>query len=252
MSQAIDFSPGGYRYLPGGFQYCAAVQALPGHGIERVALERPVPMAQGFALIEAYLQQQGRPLGSLCAIEMRSPAPMAEPEFVAFNRAYVQTLERWGLYRDERNPVARCNLIPATDAPAEASLHAFSHTVPAPAARVGDFISSGAAECPDRPNYRASIVRLGETSPDALRDKLRFALGDLESRLVALGLQWRDVAQTRLYTVHDLHPFFGPEFAARGALAGGLQWHWVRPPVQDLEIELDALRVSTQRLLPAG
>lgn len=256
MAQPVDFLPGGYRYLPGGFQYSAAVQALPGFRIERVALETPVPLVQGFALVEAYLQRLGRPTSALCAMELRSAAPMAEPEFIAFNRLYVQTLERWGLFRDDRNPVARCNLIPAADAPAEAVLHAFSHTVPLgqgeASSRVGDFISSGAAECPDRPNYRASIVRLGETTPDALRDKLSFALGDLESRLVGLGVGWRDVAQTRLYTVHDLHPLLGPEFAARGALAGGLCWHWVRPPVQDLEIEIDALRVGTQRLLAAG
>ncbi len=252
MLQPVEFLPGGYRYLPGGFQYSAAVQALPGFVIDRVVLDRPIPLAQGFAQIEAHLQRRGRPTAALCAIELRSPAPMAEPAFVAFNRVYVQTLERWGLFRDDINPVARCNLIPEANAPAEASLYAFSYTVPGASGSVADFVSSGAAECPDRPNYRDTIVRLGETSPDAMRDKLRFALGDLESRLQALGLAWSDVAQTRLYTVRDLHACIGPEFAARGALAGGLTWHWVRPPVIDLEIEIDALRVGTQHLLPVA
>ena len=252
MSEPIAFLPGQYRYLPGGFQYSAAVQALPGHAIERVALERLLPMAQGFDAIEDWLRRMGRPLTALCAIEMRSPAPMSEPEFIAFNRHYVQTLERWGLYRDERNPVARCNLIPEVAPPEQASLYAVSYTVPAGAARVGDFVSSGAAECPDRPNYRETIVRLGETSPDALGEKLRFALDDLASRLHALGLDWSDVAHTRLYTVHDLHHLVGAELARRGALNGGLGWHWVRPPVQDIEIEIDARRVACERLWPAA
>lgn len=252
MSQPVDFLPGQYRYLPGGFQYSAAVQALPGHALERVTLDRPLPLAQGFERIEAHLRQLGRPTTALAAIELRSPAPMSEPEFIAFNRVYVQTLERWGLFRDDINPVARCNLIPEADGPDQPSLYAFSYTVPAAAARVGDFITSGAAECPDRPNYHESIVRLGETSPDALRDKLRFALGDLESRLVALGLGWADVAQARLYTVHDLHHLMASEWAERGALRGGLGWHWVRPPVQGLEIEIDARRIGCERLLTLG
>ena len=61
-------------------------------------------------------------------------------------------------------------------------------------------------------------ARLPVKTPYTLCDMAGDALGVLD----ALGLQWRDVAQTRLYTVHDLHPLFGPEFAARGALAGGL------------------------------
>lgn len=250
MSPAIDFLPGQYRYLPGGFQYSAAVQALPGHAIERVILEKPLPLAQGFECIQSYLQRVGRPITSLAAMELRSAAPMAEPEFIAFNRVYVQTLARWGLFRDDANPVARCNLIPHANGPAEPSLYAFSHTVPSTPARVADFITSGAAECPDRPNYRDNIVRLGDTSPDALRDKLRFALDDLESRLLALGVTWRDATQARLYTVHDLHHLMASEWSRRGALNGGLNWHWVRPPVQDLEIEIDARRVGVERLLP--
>jgi hypothetical protein len=177
---------------------------------------------------------------------------MSEAEFIAFNRAYVQTLADWGLFKDERNPVARCNLVPVTDAPAQAGFYAFSYTVPATEqTRVQDFVVSGAAECPDRPNYREHIVRLGETSADALAEKLRFALGDLESRLVALDLGWPDATETRLYTAHMLSTI-QEELAARGAAAGGVGWHCVRPPIRDLEIEVDARRTSCERLLAVG
>lgn len=249
MSKPVTFLPGQYRYLPGGFQYSAAVQALPGHALARVRLEQPLPLAMGFERIETHLRQLGRPTTALAAIELRSPAPMSEPEFIAFNRVYVQTLERWGLFRDDINPVARCNLIPEANGPEQPSLYAFTYTVPVASGPVDDFITSGAAECPDRPNYHESIVRLGETSPDALRDKLRFALGDLESRLVALDLSWADISQARLYTVHDLHHLMASEWATRGALHGGLGWHWVRPPVKGLEIEIDARRITSEYLL---
>ncbi|MBL0421082.1 hypothetical protein JI739_12055 [Ramlibacter sp. AW1] len=248
-----DFTPGSYRYIEGGFQYSAAVQALPGFAIERVRLERPLPLEQGFAAIEDYLRARGRPLTALCACELRSPQAMSEAEFVAFNRRYVRTLADWGLLRDERNPVARCNLVPVVDQPAQAVLYAFSHTVQAPApapapARVRDFVVSGAAECPDRPNYREHIVRLGETTPDALAEKLHFAMDDLGSRLATLGLQWSDVMEMRLYTAHALDTLWS-ELAARGGLAGGVGSHHVRPPILDLEIEVDARRTSCERLL---
>lgn len=252
QTQTIAFPAGNYHYLAGGFQYSAAVIADDGHIIERARFRRPVALAEGFARIRAHLTSLGRPLTALCACELRSPVPMDEPTFIAFNRAYVGPLAEWGLFKDDVNPVARCNLVPAFDAPREPSFHAFSYTLPAPSSGGSrDFVTSGAAECPDRPGYRDRIVRLGETSAQALTDKLRFALGDLESRFVLMGIDWADVADTRLYTVHDLHHAMQRELAERGALAGGLGWHWVRPPVKDLEIEIDARSVSRETLLAA-
>lgn len=251
MPQTTPFPAGNYHYLPGGFQYSAAVIADTGYQIERVRLRRVLPLEEGFALIRNHLTALGRPLTALCACELRSPAPMAEPDFIRFNRAYVEPLTDWGLFKNDVNPVARCNLVPAVHAPAASGFYAFSYTVEADGETAGvpDFATSGAAECPDRPGYRDSIVRLGETSPDALTDKLRFALGDIESRFDLMGLGWKDVMDLRLYTVHDLHHAIETELAQRGALQGGVGWHWVHPPVLDLEIEIDASRISRQLLI---
>jgi hypothetical protein len=186
MTALIAFDAGGYSYLKGGFQYSAAVIAQPGFEVERARLTAPAPWSIGKGLIEAHLARLGRPTTALCAVELRSPLPLSEADFVAFNREYVIPLERWGLYRDGANPVARCNLCPAVGAPEEACLYAFSYTVKS-GANARTFITSGAAECPDRPNYRDNIVRLGETGPEALREKLRFALGDIEERLAAMS-----------------------------------------------------------------
>ena len=246
-AEVIHFSAGNYRYVKGGFQYSAAVIADSGFVIERARLTKPLPLGQGFALIKQHLLSIGRPLTALCSCELRSPAPMSEADFIAFNRAYVQPLADWGLFKDDANPVARCNLIPQVDKPPEASFYAFSYTVPtASISGTPDFITAGAAECPDRPDYRKRIVRLGETTPDALSDKLRYALGDIELRLDAMGVGWSDALGVRLYTVHDLHHVVWGELSQRGALAGGLDCHWVRPPVIDLEIEIDVSRISRQ------
>lgn len=248
----VHFAAGNYRFVPGGFQYCAAVIADDGHLIERARFDRPLPLDEGFARIRQHLLALGRPLTALCACELRSPRPMSEPDFTAFNRDYVRPLAEWGLYRDEVNPVARCNLVPVNSAPPQVSVFAFSYTAPA-AQRLAhpDFATSGAAECPDRPGYREAIVRRGETSPDALAEKIAFALGDLDSRFALMQVDWARLSGLNLYTAHPLLPGMELELARRGAPGCGLTVHRVRPPVIDIEIELDARRVSRELLLPA-
>ena len=98
MSQSADFTPGGYRFIPGVFQYSGGVAAMPGHEIERVRFAAPVPLKEGFARIEDYIRAAGRPLTSFCACELRSPEPFTEQGFREFNEVYVVTLQRWGLY----------------------------------------------------------------------------------------------------------------------------------------------------------
>src|ERR1700722_17294746 len=104
MTATIDVPAGGYRYIPGVFQYSAGVRALDGYRIERVEFMQPVTLAAGFAFIERCLQDQGVPLAGFCACESRPPAPSADAGFDAFNRHYVGTLERWGVMRDDKNP----------------------------------------------------------------------------------------------------------------------------------------------------
>lgn len=248
----VHFAAGNYRFVPGGFQYCAAVVADDGYLIERARFDRPVPLAEGFDRIRQHLLAMGRPPTALCACELRSPRPMAEPDFIAFNRDYVRPLADWGLYRNEVNPVARCNLVPVHAPPPQTSVFAFSYTAPALQRPVSpDFVTSGAAECPDRPGYRDAIVRLGETSPEALAEKIAFALGDLESRFALMRVGWGELSGMNLYTAHPLHLGMEQEIQGRAAPRCGFTVHRVRPPVIDIEIELDARRVSRELLLPA-
>jgi hypothetical protein len=49
--------------------------------------------------------------------------------------------------------------------------------------------------------------------------------------------------------VHDLHPFLGDEIVRRGAARAGLTWHYGRPPVRDLEYEMDCRAIAEERVI---
>jgi hypothetical protein len=240
MADVRDFQEGGYRYIKAVFQYSGGVVALPGFEIERARLLKPVPLDEGFKLVEKHLASIGRPLKAFAACELRSPAPFTEQGFKDFNIQYSRTLEKWGLWRDGDNPVARTNVCPLHEAPRTPSLYGFSYSVPASAAKRRSFIVAGGGEAKEgRPSYRESIVRLGDTSREGMREKVRYVMVEMEQRLAALGATWADAVSTQAYTVHDIGALVGEEIVKRGAAAGGLSWHFCRPPIVDLEYEMD-------------
>lgn len=246
MADVRVFEPGGYRFINAVFQYSGGVAAMPGHRIVRVMLREPVALSAGFDLIEDVVRAAGRPLTAFCACELRSPAPFTEAGFRDFNEIYAGRLERWSIYDGKLNPVARSNVCPAADPPKAPSLYAFSYTEPCNSEE-RSFIVAGSAEAPEgMANYRDHIVRRGDTSADALSEKARYVLGAMEARLSALGFGWRDTTTTQVYAVHDLHPFLADEIVRRGAARHGLTWHYCRPPVVDLEYEMDCRGVYSE------
>jgi hypothetical protein len=244
-----DFLPGNYRYIPGVFQYSAGVAAAPGYEIRRVRFREAVPLARGFERAAHYISAAGRPLTTFCACELRSPAPFTEDGFRAFNESYVTTLREWGLFDGRVNPVARSNVCPEIDPLREPSFHAFAFTVAAPQA-TPTFVIAGSGEAPEgRGSYAAHIVRRGETGPDAMREKARFVLGEMERRLGLLGFAWSDATGTQVYTVRDFHPFLADEIVRRGAASAGLTWHFCRPPVRELEFEMDCREIASEQVI---
>ncbi len=248
MTETAIFEPGGYRYVRGPFQYSAGVAALPGFSIERVRFVTPRPLAAGFAEIEAYLSRIGRPLTAFCACELRSPAPFTDQGFIDFNRTYVGTLARWGIFKDEENPVARSNVCPELHKPSEPSFYAFSYTVQNDADSPA-FVIAGSGEAREGPGpYAERIVRLGDTSAAAMGEKAAFVLNAMETRMDALGVGWSDISVAQVYTVHDLYPFFADAIVSRGAAEGGLTWYYARPPVEGLDYEMDVRRVPVEHV----
>jgi hypothetical protein len=247
MPDVQPFAAGGYRFLTHQFQYSGGVAALPGFRIERARFARPLPLADGFAAAEAHLARLGRPPTAFCACELRSPKQFTEAGFVAFNRHYVQQLARWGICKDDINPVARSNVCPEIAPPAEPSFYAFCYTVPGDE---GGFVAAGSGEARDGASrYAERIVRLGDRSPASMREKAHLVLAIMEERMAPLGFGWHAATATQLYTVFNIHSFLADEFVARGATAGGLTWHFARPPVEGLDFEVDARGVSRELVI---
>lgn len=250
MTEVLKNAAGGYRFLKGAFPYSGGVAADPGFAIERVRFASTIPMKEGFRRIEDHLRSLGRPLAAFCACELRSPAPFTEEGFREFNRGYGAVLKEWSLFVDGINPVSRSNVCPELDPPAEPGFHAFSYTVSSGSPGRPTFIIAGCGEVPEgKGNYRDHIVRRGDVSPDGLREKARWVLGEQERRMAALGAAWRDVTATQLYTVHDPHPFLGEELVRRGAMRAGLTWHFCRPPVLEIDFEMDCRGIIRETVL---
>jgi hypothetical protein len=250
MSALPVFKEGGYRFIQAVFQYSGGVAAEPGFEIVRARLAQPVALDQGFKAVEAHLKSVKRPLTAFCACELRSPAPFTEQGFLEFNKLYAGTLERWGIYKDGVNPVARTNVCPPFEPPAAPSLYAFSYTVPAAQGARGSFIVAGGGEAPDgKANYHDFIVRRGDTSIEGLREKVRYVVAEMERRVAALGFSWRDATSTQAYTVHDIGTLVEAEIVRRGAAAGGLEWHFARPPIVGLDYEMDVRGAAREIVL---
>ncbi|MEK9719558.1 MAG: hypothetical protein VW257_00590 [Quisquiliibacterium sp.] len=268
MSILHSFDAGGYAFLQGGFPYSAGVIALPGFAIVRTRLPRVLPVDQGFALIESHLRASGRPLTALCAAELRSPTPFSFDGFHSFNQGYVEVLTRWGIVRDGLNPVARSNVCPQFDPPQSPGFHAFCFTVSleqaaamagadalswgfSKTAQQRDFVIAGSGEWPEDQPFPQGIVARGDLSPNGLARKAAYVLDTMRARVEGVGGQWQSLSAAQVYTVHDIHPLLGSHFAANGLTAAGLDWHPCRPPILELEFEMDLRSVRLERVLPS-
>lgn len=250
MSGTAVFAAGGYRYIPAVFQYSGGVAAEDGFELERVRFLAPVPLADAFAKIEAHLRSIGRPSTAFAHCELRSPGQFTDQGFIDFNKRYVTTLERWGIYRDGVNPVARTNVCPMYHEPAEPSMLAFTYTVPAAGVARRTFMLSGGGDVRSGPElYKDRIVRYGDTSPEGLREKVAFVIAEMEQRLKVLGFDWSDAVSTQAYTVQNIGHLVGEELARRGAITGGLVWHYARPPVIGLEYEMDVRGTARELIM---
>ena len=233
---------GHYHFLKGGDPYSCGVIADPRYEIVHVTLTEPIQWRQGFDFIDAHLKSVGEDRHSLCAMELRSPSPFAIDGFVDFNRTYCQVLQEWDLYVEGQNPVARTNVVPLSSPPSIPTLHAFSHTIPAQGEQtIATLVISGAGELREGVLDEKAIVRLGETNPEAMREKASCVMKEMEERLQGLGARWDLLTTIDVYTVHPLDGIAEGVILNRlgPARRHGLTWHHARPPVQNIEFEMD-------------
>ncbi len=237
----------GYKFIADATRYSAGIAALPGFSLRRMRFSKLVPVKSGFDWIEAFLKHEGLPLTAFVACELRSELPKSMERFEAFNAVYAARLREWGVFAGERNPIARSNVCPQFDAPAEPSLHAFTYVVPDAAARGSSFVVSGAAETiPGVADPRGRVIAFGDTSPEGMRRKSAHVIEALSSRLAALDISWSEVADIQAYSVRDTQAWVLEALAQAGATRSALSWSLCRPPVEGLDYELDCRRVHIE------
>jgi hypothetical protein len=173
-------------------------------------------------------------------MELRSPRPFTFQGFNDFNAGYVQVLTEWSIIVDGVNPIARTNIAPETVAPETPSLYGFSYTVHSNASRK-TFVVAGAGELPEGSLDPKDVVRRGDNSADALREKVRFVMGLMSGRLKGLDVGWDAVTAVNMYTVHSVCAMIADEIVRpMGAAAmHGVTWHYSRPPIVTIEYEMD-------------
>ena len=239
---------GDYHFLSGIDPYSCGVVADPGYEVVHATLRVPLPWRDGFELIDAHLAAVGRDRAALCGIQLRSPEPFTMAGFIEFNSGYIDLLRSWGLYMGDLNPIARTNVAPEGFPPDVVCLQAFSYTTPAEDGAPLTFVVAGAGELREAALDESTIVRRGELGPDAMREKARHVADIMAERLSGLGAGWDRVTTVDVYTVHLLEglledavlPTVGP--AARR----GLCWIPSRPPVREIEFEMDLRGIRTE------
>lgn len=244
----VEHPGGNYEFVPGIAPYSCGVVASPGYEIVHVRYLKPVNYRPAFDRIAEYLENVLRPRAALCAIELRSPSPFSFAGFGELNADYAAILKNWGLFVDGVNPVARTNVAPVPDAPDTVVIYGFSYTRPAPNIKNRTFVVAGGGELPEGKLDAASIIERGDISADGLVKKARFVMNLMQDRLFELGATWADVTSTNVYSVHSLDRIIPEVLAPTCGRASmhGYQWYFSRPPIVEIEYEMDLRGYANQ------
>lgn len=251
MNSSLSTNPRGkYRFLPGIAPYSCGVVAMTGFEVVRVRPARMLPWAEGMQAARRYVESLDLSCHCLCGFELRCPAPFSLEGFIDFNSQYRQVLKDWDMMVDGINPVARTNVAPAVGAPEESSLFAFSYVRPSETDRL-TFVVAGGGELPDGELSERRIIRVGETSAEAMAEKADCVVKLMNSRMVALGAATEQLTAVDVYTVHSLKPLLEevliPGLPAVSKL--GVNWYYTRPPIIDIEFEMDMRGVLREEVL---
>jgi enamine deaminase RidA (YjgF/YER057c/UK114 family) len=248
----IENPQGGYAYVPGLPFASAGVVALPGMSLVRAVFREPCPLKAGYEAVQRHLESVHRPLSALCGFEFRMPAVLSPEHFTGFNTRYRAQLEAWNLVRGAAPPLARTNVVPLSPAPAADSLYGFSYSIEAredsPA-----FVVSGTPELLPGAGFPGNILRRGDDSAEALRDKTRQVVSNVRALIAELGARWDAACSVHLYSRWPLESEL--RSAIRSELgvspAHGITCHAADPPLFELALEIDVRRYQRELMLTA-
>jgi hypothetical protein len=246
----VPYPKGNYSFLRGIAPYSGGALADDGYEVVHVRFLEPVVLTAGFDRVRSHLASAGRPVHALCGMELRSPKPFTFQGFIDFNASYIKVLQDWGIIENGVNPIARTNIAPEIGAPSAPSLYGFSYTAKSNVKR-STFVVAGGGELPEGSLDPHAVVRRGETSPDALREKVRFVMGLMSGRLKGMGLTWDTATAVNVYTVHPICSILANEIIrpiGKSAMHGAT-WHYSRPPIVSIEYEMDLRGTATELVI---
>lgn len=247
----LDHPEGRYRFLKGIEPYSSGVVANPGHEIVFVTLARLVAWRDGFRQIGRFLDSKRLPSTALCGIQLRCPTPYSIAGFIAFNEQYCGVLKEWGLYVGDVNPIARTNVAPKLGPPSEQSLYGFAYVRRSAETAGRTFLVAGAGEVRDGLLESERILRRGETTGEALLEKADYVMGVMAERLEGLGGDWDHVNRVNVYTAHPLDALLDRAVLPRLGTAArhGVCCHAARPPIREIEFEMDLRGVRSEQVV---
>ena len=110
------------------------------------------------------------------------------------------------------------------------------------------FVVAGAGELSEGILSREGIIALGDTSPNGLAIKAQFVMNLMETRLRGLGADWPLVSTVNVYTAHSLTPLLPEVILGRIGPASihNTTWHFSRPPIAEIEYEMDVRGTRTE------
>ena len=181
------FAAGGYRYIPAVFQYSGGVAAEPRLRDRAGAVSSSrCRWREGFARIEQIDPRGGPPAHRVLRLRVALARAVHRGRVPRLQRDLCRHAAEMG--RDDRRHQSggaqQC--MPGDRSAGRAVvpcllLHGRGHRASAPT-----FVVAGSGEALEgKGNYRDHTVRRGETSPDAMREKARYVLGEMERRLAA-------------------------------------------------------------------
>ena len=233
------------------FSIRAASPPIPGSKSSACASTGYRQLAEGFAQIAEYIEAAGRPLTSFCACELALAGGIYRGRLSPFQRALRQDAGGMEDLRWHHQSGGAQQCLPGNRSADRAVVLCLLLYAPEPAARRK--VSSSPA-APRRVvgcgSYPERIVRYRDAQPGRIEGESPASPSEpWKAGSARSDFGWKDTTAAQAYTVHDFHPVIADELVRRGATRSGLTWHFARPPVIDLEYEMDCRRVTREVLI---
>ena len=237
----IDNPKGGFSFVKGIGPFSSGAVANPGFEIVHAVALPLIKLDDGYGVIERHLREAGRPMNAVCGMELRIPKPLTPAGFNEFNQGYLKHLAGWEVQVDGNNPIARTNVAIAIAPVAEPALFGFYYTIPSTTPS-RTFVLAGAGEVKSMSGGKMEIVAGTDVSASGLTQKTKFVLDRLSEHLIEMKIGWADATAVNLYTVHDAYLVFASTILPAIGIAAqrGITWHYSRPPVDAMHLEIDA------------